>query len=124
MIGFAAQRLMELEVEDHTWAAYGEKAPERLAQRNGYRDRSSETRAGTVELRIRKLCEGSYFPSLTPTATITTTDTMRLLAHLHVGGASRWSSPTPTGHQGDRRQGAQRQLAPLSRALHAQCAGP
>src|SRR5262245_14186273 len=55
MIGFAAQRLMELEVESQTGAAYGEKNPERLAQRNGYRDRVWETRAGTVELRIPKL---------------------------------------------------------------------
>src|ERR1700742_1382980 len=62
MIGFAAQRLMELEVEGLTGAAYGEKAPERLAQRNGYRDRDWETRAGTVELRIPKLRKGSYFP--------------------------------------------------------------
>src|SRR5581483_6942060 len=48
MIGFAAQRLMELEVESQTGAAYGEKSPERLAQRNGYRDRIWETRAGGV----------------------------------------------------------------------------
>ena len=62
MIGFAAQRLMELEVEGQTGAAYGEKNPERLAQRNGYRDRIWETRAGAVELRIPKLRKGSYFP--------------------------------------------------------------
>ena len=43
MIGFTAQRLMELEVEGLTGAAYGEKSQERLAQRNGYRDRSWET---------------------------------------------------------------------------------
>ena len=62
MIGFAAQRLMELEVESQAGAGYGEKNPERLAQRNGYRDRIWETRAGAVELRIPKLRKGSYFP--------------------------------------------------------------
>jgi transposase-like protein len=62
MIGFAAERLMELEVGALTGAAYGEKEPGRLAQRNGYRDRVWETRAGTAGLRIPKLRKGSYFP--------------------------------------------------------------
>ena len=62
MIGFAAQRLMELEVGELTGAADGEKSAERLAQRNGCRDRDWQTRAGTVELRIPKLRRGSYFP--------------------------------------------------------------
>ena len=59
-IAFAAQRLMELEVEGLTGAAHGERSTERITHRNGDRDR--ETRAGTVELRIPKLRKGSYFP--------------------------------------------------------------
>ena len=62
MIGYGAQRLMELEVGGLTGAAHGEKSAERLVQRNGYRDRDWETRARTVELHIPKLRRGSCFP--------------------------------------------------------------
>jgi putative transposase len=62
MVGFAAQRLMELEVEARTGAGHGERSSERVNHRNGYRDRMWETRAGSVELRIPKLRRGSYFP--------------------------------------------------------------
>ena len=62
MVGFAAQRLMELEVESLTGAAHGERSRERINYRNGYRDRMWETRAGTVELRIPTLRKSSYFP--------------------------------------------------------------
>jgi len=63
MIGFAAQRLMELETEPLCGAAHGERSADRVNQRNGYRERDWETRAGTVELRIPKLRRGSYFPT-------------------------------------------------------------
>jgi putative transposase len=62
MIGFAAQRLMELETEGLCGAGHGERSADRRNQRNGYRERDWETRAGTVELRIPKLRKGSYFP--------------------------------------------------------------
>jgi hypothetical protein len=79
MIGFAAQRLMELEVEGQTGPGYGETSPERLAQRNGYRERTWETRAGTVELRIPKLRKGSYFPGFL--------EPRRMAEKAHRGGA-------------------------------------
>jgi transposase-like protein len=59
-----AQALMEAEVSAQIGAEHGERNPEsRTAQRNGYRDRDWDTRAGAVELRIPKLRSGSYFPT-------------------------------------------------------------
>ena len=69
MIGFAAERLMQLETETLCGAAPGERSADRTNQRNGYRDRDWETRVGTVELvdplcgSTPKLRRGSYFPS-------------------------------------------------------------
>jgi putative transposase len=63
MVSFAAQRLMELEVESLTGAAHGERSPERINHRNGYRERVWETRAGAVELRIPNLRKSSNFPA-------------------------------------------------------------
>lgn len=55
MIGFAAHRLMDLEVGSLTGVGYGEKSSERLAQRNGYRERDWETRVGTVDC-VSRVC--------------------------------------------------------------------
>src|SRR5919198_2946563 len=63
MVQFMAQRLMELDVESRCGAGYDEKSPERINSRNGYRERTWDTRAGSVELAIPKLRKGSYFPA-------------------------------------------------------------
>ena len=62
MLQFVAQRLMDMDVESLCAAFYGERSPERLNSRNGYRERLWETRAGSVDLKIPKLRKGSYFP--------------------------------------------------------------
>ena len=62
MIGFAAGRLMELEVHGLTGGDCGERSADRITHRNGYRGRCWKTRAGTVELRIPRIRKGSYFP--------------------------------------------------------------
>jgi putative transposase len=46
MIAFASERMMEMEVGALTGAAFGQKSPDRLVQRNCYRERDWETRAG------------------------------------------------------------------------------
>src|SRR5512133_1564163 len=63
MLGFAAERMMELEVHACPGAAHGLRDPARQVQRNGYRARAWETRAGRIELQIPRLRRGSYFPS-------------------------------------------------------------
>ena len=62
VMGFA-QRVMDADVEVRCNAGYGEVTPERVNSRNGYRRREWDTRAGTIELAIPKLREGSYFPA-------------------------------------------------------------
>ena len=56
--------IMDAEVTARIGAERGERSPDRLTYRNGYRSRQWDTRVGTMELRIPKLREGSYFPSL------------------------------------------------------------
>jgi len=71
MIQYVAQRMMEMDVEGLCAAAYGTRSPDRANSRNGYRDRSWDTRAGSVDLKIPKLRQGSYFPGfLEPRRTV------------------------------------------------------
>src|SRR2546428_6758208 len=62
MVRSFAETLMSAEASAIAGAAYGERSPERTTQRNGYRARRWDTRAGSIDLRIPKLRQGSYFP--------------------------------------------------------------
>jgi hypothetical protein len=62
-VAFAADRMMDAEVETETGAAKGLRTPLRENQRNGYRERDWDTRVGRITLAIPKLRKGSYFPS-------------------------------------------------------------
>src|SRR4051812_28217828 len=54
--------LLSVDADAACGAEYGERSPERANRRNGYRERRWDTRAGTIDLQIPKLGEGSYFP--------------------------------------------------------------
>jgi transposase-like protein len=58
------QMLIELEAAQQIGAERYERSPDRTAYRNGYRERTWETRVGEIPLSIPKLREGTYFPSL------------------------------------------------------------
>jgi putative transposase len=58
------QALIELEASEHIGAGRYERSAERITHRNGHRERLLSTKAGDIELRIPKLREGSFFPSL------------------------------------------------------------
>jgi putative transposase len=62
MVKDFAEALMGSEADALCGAPYGERSPERVTKRNGYRERDWDTRVGTIELSIPKLRAGSYFP--------------------------------------------------------------
>jgi putative transposase len=62
MIRGFAQKMMDAEVEGLCGAGYGEVSPDRVNSRNGYRRRDWDTRAGTIEVAIPKLRQGTYYP--------------------------------------------------------------
>ena len=62
MIATFANAMMSAQADQVCGADYGQRSPERTNQRNGYRAREWDTRAGTVELAVPKLRAGSFFP--------------------------------------------------------------
>ena len=96
MIGFTAQRLMDLEVETLTGAAHGVRDPDRLTHRNGYRAREWETRAGSVNLQIPKIRKGSYFPGFLEPRRITEKALTAVIQEAYIQG-STYTSIHPLG---------------------------
>ena len=62
MVKVFAEQLMGADADALCGADYGERSPERVNRRNGYRERPWDTRAGTIALQVPKLREGTYFP--------------------------------------------------------------
>src|SRR2546430_11261237 len=89
MVEDFAEALMGAEADALCGAGYGERSPERVNRRNGYRERGWDTRVGSIELAVPKLREGSYFPD-------------RLL------------QPRPRARQGPRAAGGDAHLAAVS----------
>ena len=95
MIAAMANALMSAQADQLCGAEYGERSAERTNQRNGYRAREWDTRAGTVELAVPKLRQGSYFPDWLLThrrraeqALVTVVATAYLLGRLDAAGGA------------------------------------
>ena len=60
MVRAFAETLMSADADALCGAPYGDRSEDRVNRRNGYRDRDFDTRAGTTELRVPKLRQGTY----------------------------------------------------------------
>ena len=92
------EEIMDAEVSSRIGAEYGERSPERVSQRNGYRSRAWDTRVGTMDLHIPKLREGSYFPSLLEPRRRSERALLAVIQQAYVevypqGGWTIWSRP-------------------------------
>jgi putative transposase len=88
-VGFLCHQIMEAEVTAQIGAGLGERAPaERATHRNGYRERRFDTRAGTLELFIPKLRQGSYFPGFLEPRTRSEQALVAVVMESYVNGVS------------------------------------
>jgi len=88
MIGFAAERLMALEVDALCGGAHGERNAERTNHRNGYRERVWETRAGAVTLPVPKLRKDRYLPSFLEPRRTAEKALVAVIQEAHIQGIS------------------------------------
>jgi len=82
------QLLMETDVEGLIGAARHERSAERLNYRNGYRDRTLDTRLGSLQLRVPKLRQGSYFPPFLEARKTSERALVAVIQEAWIGGVS------------------------------------
>ena len=82
------QLLMEADVEGVIGAGRHERSPERLNYRNGYRERALDTRLGTLQLRVPKLRQGSYFPPFLEPRKVSEKALVAVIQEAWIGGVS------------------------------------
>ena len=82
------QLLMEADAEGLIGAGRHERSAERLNYRNGYRDRTLDTRLGSLQLRIPKLRQGSYFPAFLEPRKVSERALVAVIQEAWIGGVS------------------------------------
>jgi putative transposase len=82
------QLLMEADVEGLVGAGRHERSPERLNWRNGYRERTLDTRLGSLQLRVPKLRQGSYFPPFLEPRKVSEKALVAVIQEAWIGGVS------------------------------------
>src|ERR671912_2265567 len=82
------QLLMEADAEGLIGAGRHERSPERLNYRNGYRDRTLDTRLGALQLRVPKLRQGSYFPPFLEPRKVSEKALVAVIQEAWIGGVS------------------------------------
>jgi putative transposase len=82
------QLLMEADVEGMVGAGRHERSPDRLNYRNGYRDRTLDTRLGSLQLRVPKLRQGSYFPPFLEPRKVSEKALAAVVQEAWIGGVS------------------------------------
>ena len=82
------QLLMAADVEGLIGAGRHERTLDRATYRNGYRDRSLDTRLGSLQLRIPKLRQGSYFPPFLEPRKLTEKALVAVIQEAWVSGVS------------------------------------
>ncbi len=83
-----SQALMEVEVSQHLGAERHERTGERSGYRNGYREREWDTRVGTIDLRVPRVRDGGYVPSLLEPRKRAEQALVAVVREAYVGGVS------------------------------------